>query len=456
MNILVAIIAFAVAIGVLVTVHEYGHYLMARLSGVRVLRFSIGFGKPLFNWYGKDGTEYVIAMLPLGGYVKMLDSRDSELTPGEKRFAFNHQPKRKRFAILVGGPLFNFLFAVLAYWAIFMLGVPGLKPVVGEIAPGSPAAEAGFRVEDRIVDVAGESTSTWQAVNLALLEGILDSSELPLRVEGRDGRQRELLLHIENARPLTEPGALLPGLGLEQWFPRVAPVVGDVQDGSPAAAAGLQAGDVVIESDGVNIESPQQWIRQIQASAGELLLLKVERDDQVLELTVTPGAIESESGERIGRIGAEVGFPAGVIERFYAVERLNPIAALGRGVSETAELSMLTLRVLGRMVIGDVSLKNISGPINIANIAGQSASYGIVSFLTFLAVISISLGILNLLPIPLLDGGQIVFLGLEAVKGSPLSPAAEALGQRIGLAMLAIFMSLAFYNDIVRLTGNGG
>lgn len=456
MNILVAIIAFAVAIGVLVTVHEYGHYLVARLSGVRVLRFSIGFGKPLFNWYGKDGTEYVIAMLPLGGYVKMLDSRDSELEAGEERFAFNHQAKRKRFAILFAGPLFNFLFAVIAYWAIFMLGVPGLKPIVGEIAPGSPAAEAGFRVEDRIVDVAGESTSTWQAVNLALLEGILDTSELPLRVEGRDGRQRELLLHIENARPLTEPGALLPGLGLEQWFPRVAPVVGDVQDGSPAAAAGLQPGDVVIESAGVVIESPQQWIRQIQSAAGESLLLKVERDGQMVELTVTPGVIERESDEQVGRIGAEVGFPAGVIERFYAVERLGPFAALGRGVTETAELSMLTLRVLGRMVIGDVSLKNISGPINIANIAGQSASYGIVSFLTFLAVISISLGILNLLPIPILDGGQIVFLGLEAVKGSPLSPAAEAMGQRIGLAMLAVFMSLAFYNDIVRLTGNGG
>lgn len=456
MDILTSILAFVVAIGLLVTVHEFGHYLMARLSGVKVLRFSIGFGKPLFSWHGKDGTEYVVAALPLGGYVKMLDSRETELEPGEESVAYNFQPRRRRLAILVGGPLFNFLFAILAYWAVFMIGVPGLKPVVGEIPADTPAAVAGFRAEDRIVSVAGEPTPTWQAANIALLEGILDHRELPVTVESEDGRRRQLLLHIDDPRPLTEPGALLPGLGLNQWIPEVAPVIGDVQDGSPAAAAGLRAGDVVIESGGRAISSPGDWIEQIQASAGKTLALVVERGDRRVTLQVTPHAVETESGETVGRIGAQVGFPEGVLERFYAVERLGPLAALWRGVEQTGDFSLLTLRVLGRMVTGDVSLKNISGPINIANIAGQSASYGLVSFLVFLAVISISLGVLNLLPIPILDGGQILFLGLEAAKGAPLSPAAEAVGQKVGLVMLAIFMSLAFYNDIVRLVGNGG
>lgn len=456
MNILIAILAFVAAIGLLVTVHEFGHYLIARMAGVRVLRFSVGFGRPLASWYGKDGTEYVIAMLPLGGYVKMLDSRESELEPGEEEFAFNHQSKSKRFAILSGGPLFNFLFAIIAYWAVFMLGVPGLKPVVGNVAAETPAAEAGFRTEDRIVAIAGDETPTWQAVNLALLEGILDYRELPVTVEDRDGRRRQLLLRVDNPRPLTEPNALLPGLGLERWLPEVAPQVGDVQDGAPAAAAGLEPGDRVIMSGGTSMTSPQEWIRQIQASPGKSIPLVVERDGEQLELSVTPELVTSDTGETMGRIGAEVGFPPAVMERIYAVERLGPFGALWRGVAQTGELSLLTLRVLGRMVIGDVSLKNISGPINIANIAGQSASYGVVSFLVFLAIISISLGVLNLLPIPLLDGGQIVFLGFEAVKGAPLSPAAEALGQRIGIVMLAIFMSLAFYNDIVRLLGDGG
>ena len=456
MNIVTSILAFVVAIGLLVTVHEFGHYLMARLSGVKVLRFSIGFGKPLLSWHGKDGTEYVIAALPLGGYVKMLDSRETELAPGEETVAYNFQSRRRRLAILVGGPLFNFLFAILAYWAVFMIGVPGMKPVVGDIPAGTPAAVAGFQSEDRIVNVAGEPTPTWQAANIALLEGILDHRELPVTVESVDGKRRTLVLQISNPRPLTEPGALLPGLGLNQWFPEVAPVIGDVQDGSPAAAAGLRSGDVVLESGGRSIDSPAEWIEQIQASAGESLDLLVQRGDRRVNLRVTPMAVVADSGETVGRIGAQVGFPEGVIERFYAVERLGPLAALWRGVEQTGDFSLLTLRVLGRMVTGDVSLKNISGPINIANIAGQSASYGVVSFLVFLAVISISLGVLNLLPIPILDGGQIVFLGLEAAKGAPLSPEAEAVGQKVGLVMLAIFMSLAFYNDIVRLVGNGG
>ena len=456
MSILTSILAFVAAIGLLVTVHEFGHYLMARINGVRVLRFSVGFGKPLLSWYGKDGTEYVIAALPLGGYVKMLDGRETELEKGEERFAYNVQPKRKRLAILVGGPLFNFLFAILAYWAVYMIGVPGLKPVVGEIPANTPAAEAGFRVEDRIVSVAGEETPTWQAANIALLEAVLDYREVPVVVADADGSKRELLLRIDNPRPLTEPGALLPGLGLEQWFPEVAPVIGDVQDGSPAARAGLQPGDSVLRSGGETLESPRQWINQIQASAGKTLRLEVERGGNPVELAVTPETVTNDAGEEIGRIGAAVGFPEGVIERIYAVEQLGPFAALWRGVKQTGDFSLLTLRVLGRMVTGDVSLKNISGPINIANIAGQSASYGLVSFLVFLAVISISLGVLNLLPIPILDGGQIVFLGLEAAKGAPLSPEAEAVGQKVGLVMLALFMSLAFYNDIVRLAGNGG
>ena len=455
MTLLNSILAFVAAIGVLVTVHEYGHFLVARLCGVKVLRFSIGFGPALLKWGGRDGgTEYVLAALPLGGYVKMLDEREEDVPAAERAFAFNNKSIGRRLAIVTAGPLFNFLFAILAYWIVFMVGIPGARPVVGEVAPASIAARAGFMEEDLLVAVNGEPTATWGAANVALLEALLEGEPVHVRVRNESGDERELQFSVADARPLTEPGELLPGLGLSEWVP--PPAIGKVIAGSPADGAGLRAGDFVLESNGVPVQSSREWIEQIQRSAGQPMNLRVLRDGGELALTVTPRATQLEDGTTVGQIGAEVRYPEELRERLVAVERHGPLAALGAGIVKTADVSLLTLRVLGRMVVGDVSLKNLSGPINIADYAGRTASYGAIYFLVFLAIVSISLGVLNLLPVPILDGGHVLFLFWEALRGAPPSAAAEAIGQRVGLMLLAVLMSVAFYNDIVRLAGAGG
>lgn len=448
-----SILAFIVAIGLLVTVHEFGHFLVARLAGVKVLRFSIGFGPPIFRWGGRDGgTEYVIAALPLGGYVKMLDEREGDVPPSQRPFSFNAKSVPRRLAIVLAGPAFNFLFAILAYWIVYMAGVPGLKPVVGEIASQSPAAQAGFMERDRIVAVNGEMTPTWGAASIELLEGLLDETPIRVEVERVGGERETLLVEVDDRRALTEPGALLPGLGFEEWMPAFVPEIGEVQPGSAAERAGLREGDRIVESAGEPVTDIGGWIAQIRGNPGEELELVVERDGEPARVLITPETVE-EDGVAVGRIGAGVGAPRDLLEQWYAEEKLGVLPALWRGMTQTADVSVLTLRVLGRMLLGDVSLKNLSGPINIADYAGRSASYGTVSFLVFLAVVSVSLGVLNLLPVPILDGGHVLFLGWEALRGAPPSPAAEAMGQRIGLMLLALLMSLAFYNDIMRLVG---
>lgn len=455
MTFLTSILAFIVVIGLLVTVHEFGHFIVARLAGVKVLRFSIGFGPAIVRWGGRDGgTEYVLAALPLGGYVKMLDEREGEVPESERALAFNSKSIGRRLAIVSAGPAFNFLFAILAYWIVFMVGIPGARPIVGDVAPASVASRAGIQEEDLIVAVNGEETSTWSAVNIALLEAVLEPGPVRVRVQDSDGTERDAVFDVENPRPLTEPGALLPGLGLSEWFP--PPTIANVSDGSPAAMAGLRPGDRILESNGMQVRDSREWIEQIQHSADEPMTLRVRRDGRDLALHVTPEAFTQDDGTRVGRIGAEVGYPEELRDRLFTVERHGFFAAFGAGVAQTADVSMLTLRVLGRMLVGDVSLKNLSGPINIADYAGRSASYGPVSFLVFLAIVSVSLGVLNLLPVPILDGGHILFLAWEALRGAPPSPMAEAIGQRIGIVLLVLLMSVAFYNDIARLSGAGG
>jgi regulator of sigma E protease len=451
MTILSYVLAFIVAIGVLVAVHEYGHFWMARRLGIRVLRFSIGFGRPLWSRRGKSGTEYVLAAIPLGGYVKLLDEREGPVDPAVLAQAYNRKPVWARILVLLAGPLANFLFAVAAYWVLFVAGVPTLKPVVGEVTADSMAARAGLRAGDEIVGVGSHDTTSREAAVLALLQELMNASPITLRVQDGEGNARSVELRPEgDRRELTEPGALLPGLGFEFWYPRIPARVGKVLPGSPAERAGLREGDEIVNVDGQAVSDFEGLVALVQPRPGQRLELSVLRDGDTIPV---PVEVESQrEGERlVGRIGLQPAPPAELPDGMRTLERHAPLAALTRATEKTWDMSVLTVRMLWNVATGDVSVKNLSGPINIAEYAGFSARQGVLAFLSFLAIVSVSLFVLNLLPIPILDGGQIVFQLAELAKGSPLSDRAQAVGQQIGLFLLLVLMSFAFYNDLSRL-----
>lgn len=454
MNILISLLAFIVAIGVLVTVHEFGHFIVARFLGVKVLRFSVGFGRPLWRWQrNPESTEYVVAWIPLGGYNKFLDEREGEVPEAQKHLAFNRQPLAKRFPIVLAGPVFNLLFAVLAYWIIFMAGVPGIRPIVGNIAAGSPAAVAGFVPQDEILAVNGHATPTWDTTLVRLFEGVMRGSDVDVQVRTPAGADRQLVLHASDTRKLTEPGQLMSGLGLSQWEPVLPAVIDKLQAGGTAEAAGLQPGDRITRIGDTAIQSWQQLVKILQASAGKTLAVTIERDGHSQELQLPIGSVAVAGGKTEGHIGAQVRIPPDFGNRLQAEQRYNPAAAFGQAFVRTGNLSWLTLVASWNMVTGRVSLQNLSGPISIAQYAGYTAESGIVPFLAFLAIVSISLGILNLLPVPVLDGGHLLYYVLEALKGSPLSVRAELAGQRVGIALLLMLMCFAIYNDLARLFG---
>lgn len=446
--------AFVLAVGLLVTVHEFGHYWVARRLGVKVLRFSVGFGKPLLKrTAGPDKIEYVVAAVPLGGYVKMLDEREGAVPAADVHRAFNRQTVYRRMAIVVAGPLFNFLFAIFAYWVMFMIGVAGVKPIIGEVVPGSPAALAGFQPQEEIVTVAGEATPTWENARFALLEAGIDGDGIPVEVRDDDQILHDRFLIPPSKGLLKESDTdLLTQLGLEPWRPVLPPVIAEVRPGGAAEEGGLQKADQILRADGEPVTSVDQWIGIIQAHAGEELPVQVERDGRAVNLTLVPRP-KQRDGETVGFIDASitVDIPEELRERMRAVVRYGPIDSAAAAITKTWDMSVLTVRVLGKLVVGEADLRNISGPITIAQYAGLSASLGMEKFLGFLAVVSISLGILNLLPIPVLDGGHLFYYAIEVAKGSPLSESAEAIGQRIGLALLMLLMTVAFYNDILRL-----
>lgn len=457
-GVLISILAFVAAIGVLVAVHEFGHFAVARALGIKVLRFSIGFGKPIWRYRpkpksgsGAGDTEYVLSAIPLGGYVKLLDEREGEVSAADLPRAFNRQPVPSRIAVLVAGPLANFLFAFLAYWIMFVAGVPGARPIIGEVEPDSYADRAGLAAGDEIIAVGGEPVGTWESALLAVLDDMLDDGSIGLTVRTESGAERRALLEVSGREAeLTEPGELLTGLGFAPYAPSLPAVIGELVEGEPAALAGLTPGDRIVSAAGEKVESWTRWVDIVRARPGESIDLLVERDGNSFPLELEIGEAESE-GETIGRIGAAPEVPEGLNERLLAEQRYGPVAAVAASLGRTWEMTALTLRMLWRMVLGDVSVKNISGPINIAQYAGYTASIGIVPFLNFLAIVSLSLGILNLLPVPLLDGGQILYQLIELVKGSPVSERAQAYGQQIGIALLLLLMSFAFYNDISRL-----
>ena len=452
-----SLLAFIAAIALLVAIHEFGHYSVARLFGVKVLRYSIGFGQVLWSRRaGADQTEYCLSAIPLGGYVKLLDERDCAVSFAERGRAFNRQSGAVRMAILFAGPAFNLVFAVLAYTLMFMHGVPGIKPVVGTVEPGSIAANAGLREGDTIVSVGGQHVLTWESATLGILDELLANGTIRLDVsvgEAAGSGSRQLLLQAAGRESeLTEPGRLFAGLGFKPWAPVPDAVIGELVAGGPAERAGLMSGDRVLAVDGIPVDSWADWVELVRARPGQLADVRLSRGGEELDLAVEIEAVDSDAG-RIGRIGAAVLLSPGQFDDMRAEERLAPVQALQRATVRTWEMSVLTVRMIWRMLVGDVSVKNISGPINIAQYAGYSASIGLSAFLSFLAVVSISLGVLNLLPVPMLDGGQIVYTLAEQLKGSPLSERAQMIGQQVGLGLLLLMMSFAFYNDISRLLG---
>ena len=451
-TVLTSIFAFVLAIGILVAVHEYGHYLIARLIGVKVLRFSIGFGRPIWlRRWGTDQTEYCVSAVPLGGYVKLLDEREGNVDTVDLPRAFNRQPIPKRIAVLVAGPMMNFVFAVFAYWAMFVIGVPGAQPIIGDVTEASIAANAGLAEGDRIVQVGEQPVATWEGAILAILDSILADGDMPMQVVDRQDDRRTVRLDVQGKMTeLTEPGKMFSGLGITPWAPPWFPLVMDVQAGSPAETAGLLPGDLILRLDGDPVHNGADWVRLVQSKPDQTVQLVVERGGAELQLTVGLASKLSE-GNPVGWIGTTTTVPPGVLDRYRADQRYSFGESFGVALKRTWSMSALTVRMVGRMITGEVSAKNISGPINIAQYAGYSASGGLVSFLSFLAIVSISLGILNLLPIPMLDGGQVVYQVLEAFKGSPLSERAQLIGQQIGIAILVVLMSFAFYNDLARI-----
>ena len=444
--------AFVVAIGILVAFHEFGHFWVARKLGVKVLRYSIGFGKPLWTRRGKDGCEYVLAAVPLGGYVKMLDEREGEVPPQEAHLAFNRQSPYRRIAIVAAGPIANFLLAILFFWMVYVIGQPGLKPVVAEPPAQSAAAKAGVRGGEVIVRINGEAVATWNGLRTALLEKVVDRHTLTLELQKgiADASTRSLVVPLDAVR--MDPEFLFADLGLSPFQPLIEPRISAIEAGGAAEQAGFRAGDKLLTRDGVAIEDWQAWALWVRANPGAIPLVSFERDGQLLSLKPLLATVE-ENGVRMGRFGARIELPRDVRSGLLAEDRLSPWAAIPAAIEQTWRMSALTLKMFGRMFTGEVSVKNVSGPLQIAEAAGFTASIGIAAFLTFLALVSVSLGVLNLLPVPLLDGGHLVYYTIEIIKGSPLSEQMMAMGQRLGLTFLILLMGLAFYNDLSRLIG---
>ena len=449
------IFAFIFALGILITFHEFGHYWVARKYDVKILRFSVGFGRPLWRKeFGMDNTEFVLGAIPLGGYVKMLDEREGFVPELERTRAFNNKSLGERVAIVIAGPLFNFIFAVLAYWIVFVVGVTGLKPMVGSVEENSVAMQAGFRVDDEITEINGRGTATWNTVLEKLVAGVIERSVATVSV--RDVRGYERLLEVDLASISIDAmaqGNLLGLLGVEPVRPAIPAIIGEVANQGAAREAGLLAGDKMVAVDGTPVRDWRHWVELIRAAPGIPLSVRIIRDGEYLEMVLTPQEKVSEEGETIGFIGVGLDPDFDIDHSLFVIEAYPLHTALVKGVGKTLDMTVITLQILGRMITGQASLKNLSGPVSIAQYAGQTAQLGIVAFLGFLAIVSVSLGVLNLLPVPLLDGGHLFYYCIEFFKGSPVSEPIQMLGQRIGIVLLFGLMTLAIYNDIIRLAG---
>ncbi|MEQ1599131.1 MAG: RIP metalloprotease RseP [Methylotenera sp.] len=454
---MITIIAFIVTIGILVTIHEFGHFKVARWCGVKVLKFSIGFGKPLWSkTFGKDNTEFVLAAIPLGGYVKMLDERElkEEENPvnyseSELKRAFNRQSVWKRIAIVLAGPLANLLLAIVLYWGLFMLGVTGMRPIIGVVEENSLAAQASLKSGEIIQKVAGNPVSTWQEARWALLEESLESKTVEIEATNNN---KELLQHTLSFDGINDDAEIdvLKKIGLEPFKPNIPAVIGEILLDSAAEKAGFKPNDKILRIDGVEMDDWEQVVKIIKVSPNQKLQFEIERAQKIVRITATPESVE-DGDEIIGRMGAGVRLEQAELNNFLIILNYSPLTSLQKAISKTWDTSIFNLKMLGKMLTGQVSLKGISGPVTIADYAGKSANLGLTTFLGFLALVSISIGVLNLLPIPVLDGGHLMYYIAEIFKGSPVSEAVMMTGQKIGFGILGLLMTIALFNDFNRL-----
>ncbi len=450
MELIQTIVSFLVALLILVSIHEFGHFYVARRCGVKVHRFSIGFGTVLWSWRDKQGTEYALAALPLGGYVKMLDEREGEVAPEERHMAFNNKTVWQRIAIVAAGPLANFLLAILLFWGLLLQGQRDLIPVIDSIAPGSIAAQAGLEKGQEIVAIDGQPTPTWQALNRALLNRLGESGKISFKVSYPDSSfnyESEAQL-VDWLRDSADPDPVA-GIGITLFLPKIPPVIGEVVVSSPAEKAGLKTGDKILQVDELTITDWQSWVEYVRQRPGNALQVSLERDTQVLQITLVPELVE-EQGQRLGRVGVGVKaytLPEDMIRSYeYSV-----VGAFVAGVNKTWETSGFVLLSVKKLILGEISTKNLSGPITIAKVAGSSAEGGLRSFIGFVALLSVFLAVFNLLPIPVLDGGHLFYYLIEVIKRKPVSDKVQMLGYQVGLFLVISLSVLALYNDIMRL-----
>jgi len=451
MDFLHTLFYFIVAISVLVSFHEFGHFWVARKAGVKVIRFSIGFGKILWSYRkNSDATEYAISAIPLGGYVKMVDEREGEVKQADLPYAFNRQSLFARTAIVAAGPIFNLVLAVALFWSVLVIGETGIKPILGAVEQGTLAAAAGFAEGEEIVSVNDKVTPTWTEAMSAVVSSALDGEQnIKITVKNFADQQNTRTLSLSD-KDVESPDILYQRLGFKPWSPKLQPIIGTVLPDSAASAAGLKQGDLIVSADGTAINDWMQWVAYVKSHADTAINLAIERDGVRLPATITPkGVVVGNNTE--GKVGASVYIPEELMKSVSVEYSLSPLAAIPAAVETTYYYSVTSLKMMGKMLIGRASVENLSGPISIAQYAGQSATMGLVPFLKYMALVSVSLGVLNLLPIPVLDGGHLLFFALEAVKGRPVSERVQIFFQQIGIALLVSLMALAMFLDVERL-----